>query len=249
MSALVKARLTVAQGSRILAAQDVLDAFGHVSCRHPTRPDRFLIPRNLAPALVTENDVVDLDLDGNLADPSQTASLFLERFIHGEIYRQRPDVRAVVHSHALPVMPFTVVPGARLQPICHMCGFLAGTPAPFDVATHDGPATDLLIRTNELGRHLADHLGCANVVLMRSHGYTTVGTSVAQAVYHAIYTKKNCEIELAARTLGEPAFLSSSEAEACERTISTQISRSWNLWLHESGITAAAAGEAFTTPR
>src|SRR3546814_7251408 len=92
-----------------------------------------------------------------------------------------------------------------------MCGFLAGTPAPFDVATHDGSATDLLIRNNDLGRHLADHLGDANVVLMRGHGYTTVGSSVVQAVYHAIYTKKNCEIELAARTLGEPAFLRSEE--------------------------------------
>src|SRR3546814_7804294 len=97
-----------------------------VSSRNPARPDRFLIPRNLAPALVTERDVVELDLDGNLADPSQGAQLFLERFIHGEIYRRRPDVQAVVHSHALPVMPFAVVPGARLQPICHMCGFLAG---------------------------------------------------------------------------------------------------------------------------
>lgn len=240
MSALAEARVTVAQGSRILAAQGVLDAFGHVSCRHPARPERFLIPRNLAPALVTEGDVVELDLDGNLADPTQDARLFLERFIHGEIYRRRPDVQAVVHSHAPPVMPFAVVPGARLQPICHMCGFLAGTPAPFDVATHDGSATDLLIRNNDLGRHLAHHLGDANVVLMRGHGYTTVGSSVVQAVYHAIYTKKNCEIELAARTLGEPVFLSPGEAEACERTISTQMSRSWDLWLHESGAVDAA---------
>src|SRR3546814_17288447 len=103
----------------------------------------------MAPGPVTERDVVELDLDGNLADPSQGAQRFRERFIHGEIYRRRPDVQAVVHSHALPVMPFAVVPGARLQPICHMCGFLAGTPAPFDVATHDGSATDLLIRNKD----------------------------------------------------------------------------------------------------
>lgn len=239
MSALAEARLTVAQGSRVLATQAVLDAFGHVSCRHPTRADRFLISRNLAPALVTEGDIVELDLDGNRADPSQDAPLFLERFIHGEIYRRRPDVQAVVHSHALPVVPFTVVPDARLRPICHMCGFLAGAPSPFDVATHAGPATDLLIRTNELGRQLAEHLGEANVVLMRGHGYTTVGSSVMQAVYHAIYTKKNCEIELAARSLGEPSFLNFGEAEACDRAIRTQISRSWSLWLHESGLAPA----------
>src|SRR3546814_14232598 len=100
--------------------------------------------------------------------------------------------------------------------------------------------TDTLFPYTTLFRsHLADHLGDANVVLMRGHGYTTVGSSVVQAVYHAIYTKKNCEIELAARTLGEPAFLSPGEAEACERTISTQMSRSWDLWLHESGVVAA----------
>src|SRR3546814_14370422 len=104
-----------------------------------------------------------------------------------------------------------------------MCGFLAGTPAPFDVATHDGSATDLLIRNNDLGRHFADHLGDANVVLMRGHGYTTVGSSVVQAVYQAIYTKKNCEIELAERTLGETAFLGAGEAEASDRTKRKQM--------------------------
>src|SRR3546814_14272705 len=103
----------------------------------------------MAPGPVTERDVVELDLDDNLADPSQGAQLFLERFIHGELYRPRPDVQAVVHSHALPVMPFAVVPGARLQPICHMCGILAGTTAPFDVATHYGSAPALPIRNND----------------------------------------------------------------------------------------------------
>src|SRR3546814_20611458 len=119
MSALAEARVTVAQGSRILAAQGVLDAFGHVSSRNPARPDRFLIPRNLAPALVTERDVVELDLDGNLADPSQGAQLFLERIIPGALYRRHPDVPAAVHSHDLPVMPFTFVPGARTQQTGH----------------------------------------------------------------------------------------------------------------------------------
>src|SRR3546814_18199883 len=119
----------------MLAAQGVLDAFGHVSSRNPARPDRFLIPRNLAPALVTERDVVELDLDGNIADPSQGAQLFLERFIHGEIYRRRPNVQAVVHSHALPVMPFAVVPSARLQPISPICGFIDSPTAHFDVTT------------------------------------------------------------------------------------------------------------------
>lgn len=243
MNALLEARTVVSLGSRILAAQGVSDAFGHLSCRSPERPDRFLIPRSLAPGLVTPDDVVELDLAGDPVSPALRAHLFLERFIHGEIYRRRPDVQAVVHSHALPVVPFTVVPGARLRPICHMCGFLEGAPTAFDVATYAGPSTDLLIRNAELGRHLAEHLGGASVVLMRSHGYTVVGASVQEAVFHAIYTMKNCEIELSARGLGEPAFLSAGEAEACARTISSVTGRAWELWLRQCPPIEAASAD------
>lgn len=225
-----QARALVAQGSRILAAQGVLDAFGHVSCRSPEHPDRFLIPRSLAPGLVTPDDVVELDLGGEPVVPLGDVALFLERFIHGEIYRLRPDVQAVVHSHALPVLPFTVVPGARLRPICHMCGFLEGTPTAFDVADHAGPASNLLITSPELGHHMAVHMGGANVVPMRSHGFTTAAGSVEHAVYQAVYTMKNCEIDLAARAIGEPAYLSAGEAAACEATISKVIARAWDLW-------------------
>ena len=242
MSALLEAKTAVSQGSRILAAQGVLDAFGHLSCRSPERSDRFLIPRSLAPALVTPHDVVELDLAGDLVPPAKDVKLFLERFIHGEIYRRRPDVQAVVHSHALPVVPFTVVPGVKLRPICHMCGFLERAPTTFDVAAYAGPSTDLLIRNSELGRHLAEHLGDASVVLMRAHGYTVVGHSVPEAVFNAIYTMKNCEIELAARVLGEPTFLSAGEAEACARTRDMATSRAWELWLRQCGPIEAGVG-------
>ena len=242
MSALLEARTAISQGSRILASQGVLDAFGHLSCRSPDHPDRFLIPRSLAPGLVTPDDVVELDLDGGLIAPTPAVQLFLERFIHGEIYRRRPDVQAVVHSHALPVVPFTVVPGAKLRPICHMCGFIKGTPTTFDVAAHAGPSTDLLIRNAELGRHLAEHLGDASVVLMRSHGYTVAGASVQEAVFQAIYTMKNCEIELSARVLGEPVFLSAGEAEASARTLTLATDRAWKLWLRQCPPIEAVIG-------
>lgn len=233
MNLLAEAKLQVAQGSRILAQHGVLDAFGHVSVRSPERPDRFLIPRNLAPALVTPDDVVELDLDGVAIAEHAGKRLFLERFIHGEIYRARPDVGAVVHSHAPEVLPFTVVPGAVVRPICHMCGFLQGTPAPFDVADHEGDATDLLIGTAALGRALAEHLGPNAVALMRAHGFTAVGSGVPQAVYRAIYTARNCAIELSARQLGTPVFLGESGALACEATIGTQTDRPWNLWVSQ----------------
>ena len=230
MSDTKNSRLEVAQGSKILAMQGILDAFGHVSCRSPGRDDHFWISRNMPPALVTPNDVVEVDLDGNaVTDPN--IRLFLERFIHGEIYRVRPDVNAIVHSHATAVLPFTLVPGADIRPICHMCGFLDKVAAAFDVSKNAGRPTDLLISNRALGRAFAEHLSENAVGLMKAHGFTAVGKDVPQAIYRAVYTVRNCEIELAARTLGTPGYLSSEEAGLCEETIGTQADRPWSLWL------------------
>ena len=222
-------RRSVVDASRILAGEGLLDAFGHVSARSPNRADRFLLSRSLAPALVTTEDIVEHDLDG-CAVERPDAQLFLERFIHGEIYRRRPDVQAVVHSHAMAVLPFTVVPAVPVRPIFHMCGHLYATPRPFDVADHAGPASDLLIRDAGLGVALAEHLGQAAVVLMRGHGFTAVGDGVPQATYRAIYTARNCEVQQAAMRLGDPVFLSEDEALACDRAVSGQVDRAWALW-------------------
>ena len=222
-------RQEIADASRILAAKEILDAFGHVSRRAPDQSGHFLISRSLAPAQVTPTDVVELRLDGTPVEYAHV-HLFLERFIHGEIYRMRPDVQAIVHSHATAVIPFTIVQAIAVQPVCHMCGFLHGTPKPFDIAHHAGEGSDLLIRDSSLGMALAAHLAKASVVLMRGHGFTAVGNSVAQATYRAIYTSRNCEMQSAAMRLGQPHFLSEAEAVACERTLSGQIDRAWNLW-------------------
>ena len=222
-------RRSVVDASRILAGEGLLDAFGHVSARSPDRADRFLLSRSLAPALVTAEDIVEHDLDG-CAVERPDARLFLERFIHGEIYRRRPDVQAVVHSHAIAVLPFTVVPAVPVRPIFHMCGHLYATPRPFDVADHAGPASDLLIRDPKLGVALAKHLGPAAVVLMRGHGFTAVGDCVPQATFRAIYTARNCEVQQAAMRLGDPVFLSEGEARACDLAVSGQVGRAWTLW-------------------
>ncbi|WP_035971093.1 class II aldolase/adducin family protein [Bradyrhizobium sp. WSM3983] len=219
----------IVDASHILAAEDILDAFGHVSRRSPTRSDRFLMSRSLAPALVTTDDIVELDFDGTcVSDPS--ARVFLERFIHSEIYRSRPDVAAIVHSHALSVIPFTVLDAAPVRPVFHMCGFLHGAPAPFDLADHAGPASDLLVRDPRLGAALADHLGAAAIVLMRGHGFTAVGDGVAQATYRAIYAAKNCTVQSAAMAMGTPLYLTGPEAEACDRAVTSQLDRAWDLW-------------------
>ena len=233
------ARQEIADASRILAKQGLLDAFGHVSRRHPQRADRFLIPRSLAPAMVTPEDVLELDLDG-VAVSQPTARVFLERFIHAEIYRRRQDVQAVVHSHSMAVLPFTVVPSVRVRAICHVCGYLHGTPVPFDIADHLGQTSDLLIRDQALGAALASHLGAASIVLMRGHGFTAVGDGVPQATFRAIHTARNCEVQRAAMALGEPIYLSEAEARACDATTTGQLDRAWNLWRHECSSSAFA---------
>ncbi len=158
--------------NHILYDQRVVDGFGHVSVRHPEHWDRFLISRSMAPALVTAADIMEIDLDGRPIAMNAPAS-YLERFIHGGIYRARPDVVAIVHSHSPAIIPFGIVPGATLKPVSHMGGFLAQGAPVFEIRDTAGPASDMLVKTPELGRALAQSLGAHSIVLMRGHGSTT----------------------------------------------------------------------------
>jgi len=217
--------------NHILFDQGVVDGFGHVSVRHPERPERFLLSRSMAPALVTEQDVLEFDLDGNGVVPNSPAG-YLERFIHGEIYRKRQDVMSVVHSHSPSVVPFSVVTGARLRPVCHMCGFLSekGTPI-FEIRDFAGPGSDLLITSGKLGAALADSLGQGPAVLMRGHGSTVVGSTLRQAVFRAVYTEIGARLQMEAMRLGPVTYLTEEETIGTTKTISTQYDRSWFLWL------------------
>jgi len=217
--------------NHILFDQGVVDGFGHVSVRHPQRSDRFLLSRSMAPALVTEADILEFDLDGNAVLPNSPAA-YLERFIHGEIYRKRGDVMAVVHSHSPSVVPFSVVTGTKLRPVCHMCGFLSekGTPI-FEIRDFAGPGSDLLITSNKLGAALADSLGEGPAVLMRGHGSTVVGSTLRQAVFRAVYTEIGARLQMEAMRLGPVTYLSEEETIGTTKTISTQYDRSWFLWL------------------
>jgi HCOMODA/2-hydroxy-3-carboxy-muconic semialdehyde decarboxylase len=217
--------------NHILFDQGVVDGFGHVSARHPERPDRFLLARSMAPALVTEKDVLEFDLDGNPVVPGGPAP-YLERFIHGEIYRKRQDVMSVVHSHSPSVVPFSVVTGIKLQPVCHMCGFLSakGTPV-FEIRDFAGPGSDLLITSGKLGAALADSLGEGPAVLMRGHGSTVVAGTLRQAVFRAVYTEVGARLQMESMKLGPVTFLTEEETVGTTKTISTQYDRSWFLWL------------------
>jgi len=219
--------------NHILYAQSVVDGFGHVSMRHPENPERFLIARSMAPALVTAPDIVELDLDGNATQPSTPGS-YLERFIHSEIYRARPDVVAVVHSHSPGIIPFGVVPDAGLKPISHMGGYLGDGVAHYEIRDTGGPATDMLVKTPELGRALATSLGRYSIVLMRGHGATMVGTaSVRQAVYRAVYAEKNARLQMEALRLGTPIYLTREEAKGAALASDQNLDRAWQLWKRE----------------
>jgi|SRR5579859_667858 len=219
--------------NRILYRQGVVDGFGHVSARHPDRPDRFLLARSMAPGQVTRTDILEFHLDGTPVDP-EGPKPYLERFIHGEIYRARADVMAVVHSHSPSVVPFGVVPSVPLRPICHMSGFIGEAAPVFEIREAAGPASDMLIRTPGLGAALADKLGPASVVLMRGHGSTVVGGTIRQAVFRAVYTEVNARLQAEALRLGPPVFLTGEEAAAASATNDGQIDRAWNLWRAEA---------------
>jgi HCOMODA/2-hydroxy-3-carboxy-muconic semialdehyde decarboxylase len=219
----------VALANRILVAQGVVDAFGHVSVRHPAHGDRFLLARNMAPASVTPDDILEFDLDGNPLQPTGH-KVYLERFIHGELLRARPDAMAVVHTHSPAVIPFSVVQGASLRAVSHMGSFLGVDTPVFEIREVAGDASDLLIRDNALGRALAHSLGDAPAVLMRGHGVTVVGSSLREAVFRAVYTEFNARIQGSALALGPVVYLTAGEAAASAATNASQIERAWNVW-------------------
>jgi ribulose-5-phosphate 4-epimerase/fuculose-1-phosphate aldolase len=215
-------------GSRILAGEGILDAYGHISARSEREPAHFVMSRSLAPALVTAADLMELDQDSEPAG-GETRKAFLERYIHGEIYRKRPEVMAIVHSHAPSVIPFGVA-RTRLRPVYHMAGFLwTGAPV-FDIRKTKAE-NDLLIRDRPLGAALASSLaGCA-CVLMRGHGMTVVGESVPEAVYRAVYTEMNARLQLDAMRLEGPIeFLSDAEGRGATAVNRATLDRPWELW-------------------
>jgi HCOMODA/2-hydroxy-3-carboxy-muconic semialdehyde decarboxylase len=222
--------LQLTQANHILVDQSVLDAFGHVSVRVTDDPSRFLLARNMAPALVEPGDVQVFDFDGRTVDKRKA---YLERFIHAEIYRARPDVMAVVHSHSPAVIPFSVA-SVTMRPVFHMAGFLAEGVRRFEIRDVAGDATDLLIRDRALGADLAMSLGDASVVLMRGHGSVTVADSLPLAVYRAVYAEKNAAIQLAAEQLGGVAYLSDPEGRAAAETNAGQLTRAWSMWLQQA---------------
>ncbi len=214
---------------RILAMEGVIDAYGHVSVRHPANPNRFLMSRSLGPALVTPADILEYDLDSNPVD-AQGRNSVLERFIHGEVYKARPDVMVVVHSHAPSVIPFSITQ-VPLRPVFHMATFLwTGVPV-WDARTVKDPmAATLLVRNGVIGKSLAAALGDKRVVLLRGHGNVVVGPNLQVTIRDAIYTEVNAKMQLAALGLGGPVTYVSAEEGAAVDKNPGDTQRGWDLW-------------------
>jgi HCOMODA/2-hydroxy-3-carboxy-muconic semialdehyde decarboxylase len=223
-------------GSRVLAEFGVVDAFGHVSARDPSNPNHFLMSRSLAPALVTADDVMEFDLDGNAVDP-KGRSVFLERFIHSEIYKARPDVMAVVHTHSPGVIPFSISQ-VSLRPVFHNAAFL-GAGAPVWEIRKEFGETNMLVSNAAIGKSLATALADKPVVLMRGHGDVTVGPSVKVAVFRAYYTDVNARLQSQAIALGgEVNYLTPAEGAKADAINLQVLDRVWNLW--KMRVTAAS---------
>lgn len=218
--------------NHILAHLGVIDGFGHPSVRIPECPDHFLIARNMTPALVQAEDILTLDMEGSPTDKQETRSSYLERFLHAEIYRRRPDVGAIVHSHAPSIIPFGLVKDEPLTPVYHMAAGMGAEIPIFEIREQLGDSSNLLITNSNLGSALADVLGQETLVLMRGHGMTVAGRNLREAVFIAAYADINARIQLAALQLGRPVPLTKGEIRSAWEINSSQIDKSWFLWLN-----------------
>jgi HCOMODA/2-hydroxy-3-carboxy-muconic semialdehyde decarboxylase len=223
--------------NRILAREEVVDAYGHVSIRHPDNPNHFLIARSLAPDLVGPEDIVELDLDGQPVR-GDGPQLYLERFIHAAIFEARPDVMAVVHAHAEDTLPFSIAAATKLRPVIHAGSFI-GTEVPvWDIADSFGD-TNLLVTNIEQGRNLAKCLGGNSVALMRGHGFASAARSLIEVVRLSVYLPRNARALMRAKQLGgEIKYLSQGEIDARNRgyrPYSPETWRTWEYWANKAG--------------
>ena len=224
--------------NRILANEGIVDAFGHISARHPDDDGRFLLSRAISPELVEPGDIMEFTLDGAHTD-SVPGKPYLERFIHAALYQTRPEIQSVVHSHSRGPIPFGLT-GEKLRPVVHSCATLGAEVPVWDAQTSFGD-TDLLVSNMSMGLDLARAVGDGNCILMRGHGSTVVGKSIREAVYTAVYLDVNADLQMKASSLGKATFLSAGEIKKINLRLSQSrpgegFNRSWEYWCRRAGI-------------
>jgi ribulose-5-phosphate 4-epimerase/fuculose-1-phosphate aldolase len=226
---LADVRYQIALANRMLANEGVLDAFGHVSMRHPNDPSRYLLSRSRSPALIEAADILEFTLDSAPVAPP-TVQLYAERVIHGCIYQARPEVTAVCHHHAPAVMPFCIA-GVPIVPVFHL-GAAGGETVPFWNQRDEFGDTNLLVVKPEEGRSLARALGPHAAVLMVNHGATVVGRDLHELVARAIFMCQNADYQLKAKLLGDVKTLTPGETALAGKisALPTATSRTWEYW-------------------
>jgi HCOMODA/2-hydroxy-3-carboxy-muconic semialdehyde decarboxylase len=224
--------------NRILAHEDVVDAYGHVSVRNPEASERFFLAHSKSPALIEADDIVEHTLDGE-ALRKDARPLYLERYIHAAIYETRPDVMAVVHAHAEDVLPFSITQAA-LRPVIHSGAFIGAEVPVWDIAERFGDRTNLLVTNLDQGRDLAKRLGGHNVALMRGHGFAAAARSLIDVVRMSVYLPRNARVQYKAMQLGELKPLSTGEINARAagtgyKPQSPETQRAWQYWAQRAG--------------
>jgi HCOMODA/2-hydroxy-3-carboxy-muconic semialdehyde decarboxylase len=224
--------------NRILAMEGILDGFGHVSIRDPRDRACYLMSRSISPALVTATDIIQHTLDNEPAQAKDRhQKLYYERWIHGEVYKARPDVNAVVHSHSPTVVPFASTK-APLRPLLHNASFLGFGAPVFEIRTVLANS-DLMISNAALGAAMATRMGAtANVVLLRGHGNVVVGPTIQIAVFRAYYTEINARQQLQAMALGQGdvVYMDEGECETTDKVMQAVAGRPWDLWKSKVGL-------------
>jgi ribulose-5-phosphate 4-epimerase/fuculose-1-phosphate aldolase len=214
---------------RILAAQGVIDAYGHVSLRSPRNPQRYYLARSIAPELVKVEDLIEYDLDSRPIDDGGRESM-RERFIHGEIFKTRPEVMAVVHNHSPSVVPFSVT-GVPMRALFHMASFVADGLPNFEIRDVQ-PGSDLLVKDPALGQALAKTLGSKPAALMRGHGSVVVGENLPRAVGRSIYLELSARLQMQALLLAGPGgkitYMDAAEVKASDPV--QNYARAWPMW-------------------
>jgi ribulose-5-phosphate 4-epimerase/fuculose-1-phosphate aldolase len=226
---LAEARYQVALANRMLANEGVLDAFGHVSIRHPADPGRYLLSRSRSPLLIEPDDVLEFTLDSEPVKPP-TAAHYAERVIHGCIYQARPEVMAVVHHHAPAVMPFCIA-GVPIAPVFHL-GAAGGETVPFWNQNDEFGDTNMLVVKPEEGESLARALGSHNAVLLNNHGACVVGRDLRELVSRSIFMCQNAEYQLKAHLLGKVVRLTPGETRLAStlNALPNVTNRTWEYW-------------------
>ena len=221
--------------TKILLNEGILDTFGHISARDPEDPNSFFLAQKLAPSLITADDILRFSLDGETTDNRPS---YLERYIHSEIYKARPDVNCVLHSHSPAVLPycFTDTP---LRPVTHMGAFMGESVPVYEIRDKLGDETDLFGGSPSVCADIAESLGDQTVVLMARHGVVNVGNSVREVVFRAFYLEQEAAALTAGLQIGTVKYLSPGEVRTAGKLVGAQIDRGWDHWtqrLREAGL-------------